>query len=600
MATAEQLLQRFSKANFEKLLLSLLELVTQTEVIKQDDRYGHSCTHLHDDNNQVMKGLLWMAPWLDSATVSTRLAKMAVDTYKKVPQFGPRNAKLGNACVYALAATPGLHGISQLAALSYQIKQTGIRKKVNKTLSEVAERRGVSRQQIEDLSVTEHGLSGSNLLTEIGEFTAEISLVKPGKTTLRWRRREKWQKSVPQAVKTDYPDKLKTLKATKKALEADSATLRDRLDYSMRLGRTMSLDYFNKTWRTNSLLNYFAERLLWTFLDEAGKPITTAYWLNNKWVDARAKPVDVLAATQVCLWHPTTVPAAAVKAWRDFLEMRELVQPVKQAFREVYLLTPAEETTRVYSNRMAAHLLRQHQFAQLARARGWAYTLIGAFDHGMPTQACYQEVPELGIRAEFIIQELMMGQDQHPMGLWNHVGTDQIRFVRLPNREVLPLAEVPPLLFSEVMRDADLFVGVASIGNDDAWEDKGEEVFRNYYQEYMHRDLTAMGQNRRAALERLVPRLKIRDVARVGEKYLYVKGKRRSYKIHIGSGNILMEPDDQYLCIVADWRKSPAAVAKTYLPFEGDRTLSIIISKALLLAADAEITDSVILRQLER
>ena len=37
-----------------------------------------------------------------------------------------------------------------------------------------------------------------------------------------------------------------------------------------------------------------------------------------------------------------------------------------------------------------------------------------------------------------------------------------------------------------------------------------------------------------------------------------------------------------------------------YLPFEGDSVLSIIISKALLLAADSKIKDETILRQLER
>jgi hypothetical protein len=37
---------------------------------------------------------------------------------------------------------------------------------------------------------------------------------------------------------------------------------------------------------------------------------------------------------------------------------------------------------------------------------------------------------------------------------------------------------------------------------------------------------------------------------------------------------------------------------KIWLAFEGDRTLSIILSKALLLAADDKITDPVILRQL--
>ena len=34
------------------------------------------------------------------------------------------------------------------------------------------------------------------------------------------------------------------------------------------------------------------------------------------------------------------------------------------------------------------------------------------------------------------------------------------------------------------------------------------------------------------------------------------------------------------------------------LPFEGDRTLSVIVSKAFLLAADTRITDPTITRQI--
>ena len=59
-----------------------------------------------------------------------------------------------------------------------------------------------------------------------------------------------------------------------------------------------------------------------------------------------------------------------------------------------------------------------------------------------------------------------------------------------------------------------------------------------------------------------------------------------------------MEPNDQYLCIVPDSR-ARAAEDDLYLPFEGDATLSIIISKALLLAADTKIKDPTITRQIE-
>lgn len=78
-----------------------------------------------------------------------------------------------------------------------------------------------------------------------------------------------------------------------------------------------------------------------------------------------------------CPWHPIASPADEVLAWRVFLEARGIVQPFKQAHRETYTLTDAERATGTYSNRFAAHVLRQHQLAALAQERGWAYHLQG-------------------------------------------------------------------------------------------------------------------------------------------------------------------------------------------------------------------------------
>lgn len=96
----------------------------------------------------------------------------------------------------------------------------------------------------------------------------------------------------------------------------------------------------------------------------------------------------------------------------------------------------------------------------------------------------------------------------------------------------------------------------------------------------------------------MIPRLKIAARCSFADRFLVVLGHKRTYKIHLGSGNILMEPNDQYLCIVPDSR-SRATDDSLFLPFEGDGTLSIIISKALLLADDIKITDPSITRQID-
>lgn len=59
-----------------------------------------------------------------------------------------------------------------------------------------------------------------------------------------------------------------------------------------------------------------------------------------------------------------------------------------------------------------------------------------------------------------------------------------------------------------------------------------------------------------------------------------------------------MTPNDQYLCIVP--KQSTYTHERAFLPFEGDGTLSIILSKAFLLADNKHITDPTITSQLHR
>lgn len=123
------------------------------------------------------------------------------------------------------------------------------------------------------------------------------------------------------------------------------------------------------------------------------------------------------------------------------------------------------------------------------------------------------------------------------------------------------------------MRDVDLLVGVASVGNDAKWSDGGPDGrHRDYWQTYSFGNLSATAATRRVVLADLLLSLRIAQQCKLQKKFLVVKGELRTYKSHLGSGNVLMSPNDQYLCIVPRSRENLA------LPFEGDTTLSIIIS----------------------
>jgi hypothetical protein len=322
------------------------------------------------------------------------------------------------------------------------------------------------------------------------------------------------------------------------------------------------------------------------------------------------------------MWHPVGRAIAEITAWRRRLEELEIRQPFKQAHREIYLLTDAERKTRAYSNRYAAHVLRQHQFNALCGARGWRNKLRLKVDGDFPPAS--RNLPKWGLRGEFWIQEIAdeTGDDTADSQVYLRIATDQVRFYRSDMQESaaepgdgsarrgrsskssepepVPLATIPPLVFSEIMRDVDLFVSVASVGNDPTWQDGGPGGrFRDYWRSYSFGELSGTAATRKQVLERLIPRLKIAERCSFTDRFLVVRGQKRTYKIHFGSSNILMEPNDQYLCIVPDARARAEDGGNILLPFEGDNALSIIISKALLLAQDDEITDPSIVRQIE-
>ena len=290
-----------------------------------------------------------------------------------------------------------------------------------------------------------------------------------------------------------------------------------------------------------------------------------------------------------------------MQRWRRWLEGHEVTQPFKQAHREVYLLTDAERNTGTYSNRFAAHLLKQHQLKALCDQKGWRYRLLMCFDGGAGQEpAAVLELPQWGLQAEFWLGVVEQdGPSWAESGAYLYVSTDQVRFCGA-GREPRRLSEVPALIFSEVMRDVDLFAGVASVGNDPTWVDCGGAVgYPDYWQEYAFGELSATAATRREVLERLLPRLKIAARCSLDGRFLVVRGDLRTYKIHLGSANILMEPNDQYVCIVPDRTAAVRGDAgPLFLPFDGDRTLSLILSKAFLLAEDARIKDPTIISQI--
>ena len=588
-------IKALSSKKFKTLFLASVKTAITLPLNDPQERYNQTF-YLADKNRDTLKGLLWLAVrFYDNPTLQL-ISQLCQRCFEKIPTVGALAAGLGNACIYTLAHSRGLDGIGQLSRLKLRIKQNNTQKLIAKYIEEQAKKRGLTSSQIEETAVSDFGLTLAERYETFDDYQLCLRLTGIGKTVLEWHKPDgKIQKSVPAFVKNTpkHSQHLKDIRNINKQVKVNSTAQRDRIDRLYTDDRTWTFTEMESHYFNHGLVCFIARRLIWSF--KIDKQWIPAFWIKDQWLTLDGQDLKPNKNTAVRLWHPIYSPTKDVLKWRDFLEKEKIQQPIKQAYREIYLLTDAEIKTKSYSNRFAAHILKQHQFNALASIRGWKYSLLGYFDDSRDNEIAMKSLPAHQLIAQFWIDTLD-DFESNEAGILTYIATDQVRFLN-EQEEVVNLVDINDCLLSETLRDVDLFVGVASIGNDSQWRDNGGERQQNYWHEYSFGELSAMAKTRKQVLEKLVPRLKIKDIAKIEGKFLIIKGTRHNYKIHIGSGNILMSPNEKYLCIVAG-RGRDSNLNHLFLPFEGDGLLSIILSKAFLLAADDKIKDKTILSQL--
>jgi len=570
-------------------------------------------TSVNAANERHLRALLFLSSDLDPAVLGPRLSEFALRRcYVTLPNVGIRAEKLGNACLWTLAAMPDGAGVPYLARVLARTKYPKIKARIDAKLNEAAALAGMSRATLDELTVPTHdldrdgvrrfGLGDGEAVLRAGTRDADIEWIAASGKAL---------KSPSVAMKADA-ETLKAVKQAAKELDADLSIQPARLQRLYLDDRRLSTDEWQTRYLDHPLMRGFTRKLLW-WVDGADGASTAALpdAAGEALCDVAGRPIEIDGAT-IRLWHPIEASAAEVEAWRDRLEALELTQPFAQVWREVYALTDAERTTGTYSNRWAAHLLKQHQAMTLARLNGWRVT------HRMWVDARNDTPWHLAIPAHRLAVDYWVegaGGDTPEVadsGAYAYVATDRIQFHAIAADAVdsavgpvrgaaVPLVDIPAIIFSEVMRHADLFTSVASIAADPDWLDRGagaahpnqwDHAAAAYWTRTNTADLEESGKRRRAMLQRIVPRLRIADRVTLDDRHLLVRGTRHAYRIHLGSGACFR--GERHICIVP----ATAEGGRLWLPFEGDRTLSIILSKAMLLAADDKITDPVILRQL--
>ena len=557
------------------------------------------------EDSQYQKGIVWCLASMPEQGVAVAIGDFGLACLRKIRMMGAVSQKVGLACVQALGAIGSRDAIAQLTRMRAKIKYSVARKLIEKSLKSAADNTGVTVHEVEDYAVDGFGLDErGHARFKIADAQASIQLCEDGRVRVVWQNAEgKVVKSVPSRAKREFPTEVRLLSAKAKDLEQVYRSQKARLEASFLEVRQMELDHWRRYFIEHPLLGFLGRRLIWIFRKEQGQE-QAALWLNGHMCDSLGNPVDLSGKHKVRLWHPLSTDAVEIQRWRELVFQNGVRQPFRQAFREFYQAADGERETRLYSNRFAGILMRQHQFAILCKEREWDYRLMGAHFDGFNVPS--KKLDSWKIHAEFYVD---LPSDRNPSlldsglgeqsqaGINLFIGSDQVRFYR--DGAEIEVDEVPALVFSEIMRDVDLFTSVCAVGDDETWSDQGDRGVGVISKAFDVQEVAGVMSLRADLLTRVLPHTPIANRCRIVKSWLEVRGQLGTYQINLAWSGATLITDNS-----ARWLRIPQRVLSEVelglnnLPIDLDYRTELALRKAYVLADDWKINSPDLIRQL--
>jgi hypothetical protein len=556
-------------------------------------RYLREWLHLHDglkdepleeSSTSILQGLIWCCADFDDRVVCLALVDTAILGYRQRPQ----SPRVANACVSVLGTMPGMYAIGQLERVRYSVKHESFQKHIQETIEEVAQREGLSPLDVQELAIYDFELQDGCLRRTFGSYTAQIAVTTQG-VQLEWYDQEQQLLARrPAEIKRTYGQEWRAFETLQKNLEKVFVLQRRRIERLSLSGQHWSVATWQERYFQQPLIRILARNLIWQI--SIAEQSETVIWYQGTFVNSADQLVEISGEAEVQLWHPLLGSNQDVQRWQLWIEQHRVIQPFKQAHREIYRLEDEERGSATL--RFAGHYLHQYQFSVLTRARAWQYTTVAS---GQETWAILS-LPYWKCRAAFEVKADESGRkvDASYTAGYEELLTGELSFHSEGEGEAgkaaeLLLQQVPPLVLSEVMRDLDLFVSVTNIARDSKEnyeEEEREEPLIRYMRRYGFGELSSSAHERKQFLQRLAPGLTIAERCSFHGHFVQVRGDLFTYKIHLGSANIVVEPDNRHLPMWAMWQIDNSSGGKYFLPFEGDTIISEILSKMFVLVDD--------------
>ncbi|MEN0061131.1 MAG: DUF4132 domain-containing protein [Myxococcota bacterium] len=514
-------------------------------------------------DGSLIRGLLFAGSRVATQDLAHVYGTFVETCFVKVKGTGPRNQKIGNAAIAALAMMPNGVGLAELTRLQTALRYASARTQVERSLERTAEAAGTTVEVLQDSALPDFDLDHEGTTTmRFGDVEAALRLVR-GVVEVRWTQPNgKVTKGAPAAVKRSHPEAPRAVKTRRQAIESAVQGQRDRLDRAMWRELRWPWAQFKKEILTHPLRAPLANGLLWSFDEELGTV-------------RGGRPVglkgELTEPSRVTLWHPAEASDETVAVFRDWFLELDIRQPFPQLWRGRHAPT-AQELEAKTSDRVAGHVLDQRRLKDHGRAMEWSYTLRDSWEGDSVASRTYGDV-----RALLRLEPLESGEP----GIYGQVETGVLSLVGQEGASAPSLVSVR--LWSEILRDVDELVARCTVANDPL-PPSNHRSWLSYWTTFHSRALLPSAKARREALVRLLVEHPNASRLTLEDRHLAVQGKRHRYAVHLATAHIFIEPEHRALAL------PKAQLRKLFPPREdlriGDATLAAIVGRAEALLHD--------------
>lgn len=380
-----------------------------------------------------------------------------------------------------------------------------------------------------------------------------ITIDKTGKASVTYEKNGKILKSVPSKLKKhSYYQFLKTVKTE---LTDQFTRARTMFEQAMENATVFYAQEISALF-TNPVIRPLLENLV--FITDKN----TGYFKDSTLINPLNETVLLKDDTSLRIAHAFDL--YSLNIWHDYqkdLFTRQIKQPFKQIFRELYVKT-AEELEQTKTRRYDGNQIQPQKAYALLKSRHW----LADYENGLE-KVYYKE--------NIIVIIYAMCDWFSPSDI-EAPTLEYVAFYDRKSFKELPIKDIPDIIFSEVMRDVDLVVSVAHVGGVDP--------------QASHSTI----EMRRAIIEFTLPLFKL-DNVRFNGNFALITGKLGSYSIHLGSGVIHQNGGAQISVLPVHSQQR----GRLFLPFvDDDPKTAEILTKVLFFAEDNKIKDPFILQQI--